>query len=943
MRYFAALLCSAVLLLSACAPFGSSGSDSGSQQWYTIHVARNGSDTWSGVLAEPNDSGTDGPFATLARAVREVRSLRGCVCVPITVGVRVMVHEGTYYLDSTLVLTDRHSGIDGAPTLFCAAEGDDVTISGGRVVTGFREYRDAIVQADVSDLHLDRIPVTANDPVLTCELFYRGERQILARWPDFDAENPISGGWAYIAGIPERPARSRFNYLGDRPSRWANPGEAQLHSYTHWDWADLFCDIVSVDTDSSIITISESLHYDFLPGKRYYVRNVFEELDATGEWYLDSGSGALYFKPLDGTNPDSVAVTVSYVDTLVHLKGSEYVTFRGFTFAHSRREPVVITGGYHNTIAASTIKNVGGYGAAVRGGEYNGLSGCDISHTAWGGVVLSGGDKPSLTPAHNFVDNCHIHHYGRLKKCYAAAVNIFGVGNRISHCLIHDAPHCAVLLKGNDHVFEYCEVHNVLEEAQDGGAFYLGRDWTERGNIVRYNYFHDLYGYGMSRGSEHVGTYTYASPKATWAVYLDDCACGTEVYGNVFARCAMGALHIGAGDDNIFSNNIVVDSYPTFKFSSRNGGNSSLWRRLADMNVQEPPYRDRYPQLLAIDSTNGFVPERNVFTNNVIWYQHDDIQGFWAINRKPASSIMWDLDNYYPDAVTLDSNLVWHNDQPVRVAHRPFGEEASVVSWEEWQGLGKDVHSEIADPLFVDAANDDYRLREDSPGHRLGFRPIPVDSIGLYESADRATWPVDRSLRRGEITEREWTIRLFDFEREGPWHFVRHFSIAGPFPLEWDETWAEQNTVPTPAPGFTRAYPPENAANHTASAVFETVDGASGWRAVERDDAGYLNLSNLFPTTMNVACYVRCTVISPDERETRISIGSNDGDRVWLNGTLVRSEEEGSRAVPHEAYVPVTLNAGRNTLLVKVSNLGGGWGLYLALEDPERELEIVAE
>lgn len=62
--------------------------------------------------------------------------------------------------------------------------------------------------------------------------------------------------------------------------------------------------------------------------------------------------------------------------------------------------------------------------------------------------------------------------------------------------------------------------------------------------------------------------------------------------------------------------------------------------------------------------------------------------------------------------------------------------------WESWQQLGADVHSIIADPLFVDADNGDFNLKPDSPALRQGFKPLPLNKIGLYESDARATWPV---------------------------------------------------------------------------------------------------------------------------------------------------------------------------------------------------------
>jgi len=62
--------------------------------------------------------------------------------------------------------------------------------------------------------------------------------------------------------------------------------------------------------------------------------------------------------------------------------------------------------------------------------------------------------------------------------------------------------------------------------------------------------------------------------------------------------------------------------------------------------------------------------------------------------------------------------------------------------WQSWQALGMDRHSVIADPLFVDAENGDYRLQPDSPALKLGFKPIPVDKIGPYEDELRASWPI---------------------------------------------------------------------------------------------------------------------------------------------------------------------------------------------------------
>ena len=75
-----------------------------------------------------------------------------------------------------------------------------------------------------------------------------------------------------------------------------------------------------------------------------------------------------------------------------------------------------------------------------------------------------------------------------------------------------------------------------------------------------------------------------------------------------------------------------------------------------------------------------------------------------------------------------DSNLVYNRSgvYPVDVA-------GEVLSWDQWHtfGTGYDTHTINTDPRFLDPANHDYRLRDDSPAFDIGFERIPVEEIGL--------------------------------------------------------------------------------------------------------------------------------------------------------------------------------------------------------------------
>jgi hypothetical protein len=659
-----------------------------------LYVSPDGNDAWSGRLPAPNAERTDGPLATLARARDLARQLKGQNAA--AQGIAVNIRGGRYILEQTLDLTAEDSGTAEAPVVYQAYENEPVSLSGGREVTAWSpvtdpnvlerlspQARGQVYQADlkaqgIKDYGTLRSRGFRPTEIAALELFFNDKPMTLARWPNDD--------FSVIAGIPERtltkdafgadlgPLDVGFHYSGDRPRQWKDLHDIWVHGYWAYDWANSYERIESIDLDNHLIKPAAPHGlYGFRKGQRIYFLNILEELDSPGEWYMDRSSGILYFWPPEGL--DGARATVSVIESpLISLRGASHVRIRGLTLEYTRGSAMAIEGGEDNRVQYCLIRNIGNNGVVIEGGRSHAVEDCEICSTGDGGVKVSGGDRKTLTPSGHRVYNNHIHHIGRWSKCYVPAVFAGGVGVTVSHNLIHDHPHCAVLFNGNEHVIEYNEIHDVCLETGDVGAIYTGRDYTYGGNIIRYNYLHHTAGAGLGSNG----------------VYMDDCSGNAAIYGNLFYKVPR-AIFIGGGRNNEVTNNVFVGCSPAVYIDSRGLDPSPVWhdmvykalkQRLEDMNWRNPPYSTRYPKLAELEKY--YATDKGVPTEGTIVERNICVGGRWM-------NITWLAK---PEMLTIRDNLV------------------------------------NVDPLFVDVAGEDFHLRPDSPAFKLGFQALPLEQIG---------------------------------------------------------------------------------------------------------------------------------------------------------------------------------------------------------------------
>ncbi|MBR2719699.1 MAG: hypothetical protein IKB74_00045 [Lentisphaeria bacterium] len=85
-----------------------------------------------------------------------------------------------------------------------------------------------------------------------------------------------------------------------------------------------------------------------------------------------------------------------------------------------------------------------------------------------------------------------------------------------------------------------------------------------------------------------------------------------------------------------------------------------------------------------------------------------------------------------------------------------------------------------------------------------------------------------------------------------------------------------------------------------------------------------------------IAYYIFCKVISDREREVIFSIGSDDGNKSWVNSTLCSAVNPVSRSLKADSeQFKLKLKKGENTVLVKVCQGQGNTGHAVRFLDPE--------
>ena len=710
----------------------------------TFHVSPKGGDA--------NPGTPDRPFATLAKAQAQVRALVA-EGLPAS-GVTVVLRGGTYYLPQTLVFTPADSGTEKSPVVYASAPGELATLSGGRAVPGaWKPWKDGIHQCTLDEKDVP--------PGEASVLFVNARRQVRARYPNAPVGHSAGhyGRFGFRAAKWPRTgpeaveskvwgsfelAEGSQPFTRPKERNWSRVDRAFLHSRVSWNSVHY----AIAELEDGRFTLGPGgyqTNQHSNPSGSLYFDNILEELDAPGEWYYDPDTRTLYLKPEEGVDLAKARVEIGGLKTVVAFQGEpgkpvHHVKLEGLRITHTATtfmQPnyapsqgdwgvvkcgaVMLEGAEDCAVDGCWFDQVGGTGVFVANyARRVRVERCKIVLAGDGGVYLVGsreaawkdpnkipwnrsgkGSVPELwqpggavkyLPAgHDGATAYHadcvvrgnlIHHTGAMNKQSACVYAAIGERLTIASNLLHSVPRAAICFNDTiwgGHVIENNDIRNTVGETGDHGAFNSwGRDTyggpDAGGNLLRPQ-ARAIITIRHNRILESGG-------RGGFGIDLDDGSSMFRIHDNLTVNAS---LKYRDGRDRVAENNVFVNRPVNFHVSTKN----------------------------------------DHFRRNIIYFTRPTRSVYAHAMGGPPEDVDYNViftpdGKYDPGCPHSYLGLVKRGEQ-----------DPGPVSLAQWQAAGRDTNSVFGDPLFLDPANLDFRLKPASPALKLGFKPFPLDTFGL--------------------------------------------------------------------------------------------------------------------------------------------------------------------------------------------------------------------
>ncbi len=676
LRKFITVLIAVVVAFACLAPT-ISATDAGSE----LFVSPNGDDLAKGSISEP--------LATLEGAKNVAKSMSGAVTV--------YFRGGTYLFDGTVCFDEK----DKSNVTYKAYKDEKVVFSSGAAYSGFKKCLVNGVSAFKKYVGKDICFNTLFDESKMLELGrYPSEgylkvkavtdEDILLK-PEVDAEYHSSYGGMYI----DSDALNDFKNLSDITVKI-------LHF-----WKDETLHISDYESKSGHLSFDKGSSMTINKEDRFFFLNVFEGLNKPGQWYLDKSDGMLYVIPEEEIEPDDYTVWGSTVETLVSINGVDSISFENIIFRGNGNSYLTereFSQAAYDVNSCVSIKNANNF--FIKNCEFRDISACSvfmgesvknakvdscIFNNIGAQAVYVRGVNVDVNDTRVTKDICITNNiisgYGRNYYNAVAVLVIHANSVEVAHNEIHDGYYTAVSV-GWIWGYAYSVTYNnkicdnlIYDIGQGwlsdmGGIYTLGK---QSGTIISGNVIHNV--------AADPGEGGYGG----WGIYLDEGSSYITVEKNLVYACGNDAYHLHYGSYNTVRNNI-------FALSGKS-------------------------QFRVVSALNRVTPEdgskKTVDLYNNIFLTDDKTCAVSLIRDKSAWN---ERDNLYWDLTNGGDIYVDINENP----DKSMGINTAVRK-------GYITSPIIADPMFKDAGDFDFKLSENSPVVKSGFEVWDYQSAGTVK------------------------------------------------------------------------------------------------------------------------------------------------------------------------------------------------------------------
>lgn len=646
----------------------------------------------------------------------------------------VELAAGEYPLAEAFTLKPEDSGTPDAPVTWRGPADGSARIVGARELKGWRVRPDGRWETDVPIVQKHRFQVA----VWFEQLYVNGRRAKRARYPNEGFLQAKGAKPTLLAGDTE--LMELFANGGDlAPLAACSFAHLRLaHLVVHHKWSSTRRPIRGYDAARGVVfTEGKSVtKWNTWDAKStYYVENAPFALDEPGEWLYDGVAKKIVYIPRPGETLETTRFQypVPGLVTLLRIEGDPEketfvhdIVFENIAFAFSdspRRQSftgikglpsgvigddssfgpsewpgsqaaahtsaaVLADGAHRIAMRGCSVAYTGEYGVWLREGcVSNRIERCSIVHPGAGGVRIGTtvatqkiGKGERMTgfvngrgTGCNVIDDCTIAHGGRI---FAE-----GVGVWIGHSPFNSVTHC--------------EIADFFYTGVSIGWVWGYAGSLAQGNTLAFCRVHDI---GQRALSDMGGVYTLGTSYGTCVT--------NNVFFNIDSRTYGGwGLYPDEGSEGIlFENNLVYDTKDA-SFHQHYGKENILRNNILAFS------RQCQVALTRAEPHLSFTAERNI-----IYWNAGPVFARYGATVNETGKIVW------------KDNIWWMESGAPSFNGKTFA---------QWQAKGNDVHGGVMDPLFVDPARRDFRLKPGSPVVKAGFRPFDISAAGVRGTADR--------------------------------------------------------------------------------------------------------------------------------------------------------------------------------------------------------------